>query len=462
MNNAQQLLRDANIEPTVGMIADGLGATNTIEQPGDGSLRNAPCSPRPAVRKRFLISLKNPGMGQKNRPHKFSPLFFCLLLLLLLMPAQSVLAEVTDSSAAATLPRSSASEGKWVKKSGKLKYRFTNKVYAKSGFFQIGNYWYYFDRNGCVTTGWFTAGRHRYFASKNSAAGKCGRIYSGWHTISGKTYFFLNTQKSGYYGRMLTGWQNLKSQTYYFNKEGILQTGWKTIGGKRFHFATSGSLGKKGQMSTGWKTIGKKKYYFRTTGKKGEKGACYKSEWASVDGVNTYFNSNGTVNPNTMSQEQFIKTIGKLAKQDMKRSGILASVTIAQAILESASGTSSLAMEAHNLFGMKATLSGNAWASSWDGTTFQKSTKEYLNNKWYTITDTFRSYDTFAQSLADHSAYLSHAMNGSQLRYKGVIGNKSYKKTIQIIKKGGYATDPAYVSKVCNIIKTYKLTKYDK
>ena len=39
---------------------------------------------------------------------------------------------------------------------------------------------------------------------------------------------------------------------------------------------------------------------------------------------------------------------------------------------------------------------------------------------------------------------------------------RSYKKTIQIIKNGGYATDPLYVSKICNIIKRYKLTKYDK
>lgn len=163
-----------------------------------------------------------------------------------------------------------------------------------------------------------------------------------------------------------------------------------------------------------------------------------------------------------MTENQFIETIGKLAKADMKKSGILASVTTAQAILESGYGTSSLALEAHNLFGMKATLSGNTWKSPWDGKTFKKSTKEYLNGKWYTITDTFRSYSTYAQSLADHSAYLSYAKNGSKLRYKGVVGNKNYKKTIQIIKNGGYATDPQYVSKICSLIKKYKLTRFDK
>ena len=67
-----------------------------------------------------------------------------------------------------------------------------------------------------------------------------------------------------------------------------------------------------------------------------------------------------------------------------------------------------------------------------------------------------------AASIRDHSNYLRYAINGYNLRYSGVSGNKSYKKTIEIIKNGGYATDPEYVSKICNIIKRFNLTKYDK
>jgi flagellum-specific peptidoglycan hydrolase FlgJ len=182
----------------------------------------------------------------------------------------------------------------------------------------------------------------------------------------------------------------------------------------------------------------------------------------TLSGKKYYFNCDGTLNTNTMTEEEFIAMVGKLAREDMKKSGILASVTIAQAILESGYGTTSLGMEANNLFGMKAELSNNAWPSSWKGKTFTKSTKEYLNKKWRTVTAVFRSYSSFAESIADHSSYLANAMNGDKLRYEGVVGNTSYKSTLKLIKKGGYATDPKYVTKLCNIIERFNLTQYDK
>lgn len=396
-------------------------------------------------------------MKKRNTYKKF--LFLILLTLLFVTPTAGALAAQTTHAAESS---SKITGGKWVKKNSKYRYRQKNKKYLKSGFYQIGNYWYYFDKNGYVSTGWFTVNNSRYYGTKSTVKGKQGRLYTGWKTIKGNAYYFSKSTKKGTHGKVLTGWQTLSKKTYYFNKEGILQTGWKKINGKYFYFLPKGKNGTKGKMVTGWYTINKKKYYFRTTGAKGVKGARYKSEWITIDDKQYYFNSNGSLNSNTMTQSQFIDTIGKLASLDMKKTGILASVTTAQAILESGYGTSTLAMEAHNLFGMKATLSGNTWKSAWNGKTFKVSTKEYLNGKWYTIADTFRSYNTYAESLADHSAYLSYAMNGSKLRYDGVVGNKSYKKTIKIIKKGGYATDPEYVTKICNIIKTYKLTKYDK
>ena len=69
-----------------------------------------------------------------------------------------------------------------------------------------------------------------------------------------------------------------------------------------------------------------------------------------------------------MNTQQFISTLGPLATKDMRTSGILASITIAQAILESGWGTSELAVNANNFFGMKKSLSGNTWSNStWDG-----------------------------------------------------------------------------------------------
>lgn len=285
-----------------------------------------------------------------------------------------------------------------------------------------------------------------------------GAASTGKWITSGSTVKYRYAD--GTYAR--NGFVKINGRWFYFKKNGKMLTGLRTIDGVVYYFRKSGSAGLKGKVLTGWRTIGGKRYYFRKSGGAGVKGAAYKSEWVTIDGQRYYFNCDGSLNTNVLTEEEFINLIAPLAQQDMKKSGILASVTIAQAILESGYGSSALGMEANNLFGMKASLSGNTWPSKWGGKTFVKYTQEYLNKKWYTISDTFRAYDSFAESIADHSAYLTYAMNGSKLRYEGVVGNTSYKKTVKLIKKGGYATDPKYVTKVCSLIKKYKLTKYDK
>ena len=65
------------------------------------------------------------------------------------------------------------------------------------------------------------------------------------------------------------------------------------------------------------------------------------------------------------------------------------------------------------------------------------------------------------QSIADHSAYLLGAMNGKKKRYVGLVGEKDYRKAVQIIKDGDYATDSLYVQKICVIIEKYGLTRFD-
>ena len=64
-------------------------------------------------------------------------------------------------------------------------------------------------------------------------------------------------------------------------------------------------------------------------------------------------------------------------------------------------------------------------------------------------------------SIADHSAYLLGAMNGSKHRYDGLKGCADYKKAAQLIKDGGYATSSTYVEKLCSIIERWNLTQYD-
>ena len=164
-----------------------------------------------------------------------------------------------------------------------------------------------------------------------------------------------------------------------------------------------------------------------------------------------------------LTEAQVIAKVGGLFTADQKESGILASVSLAQFILESGYGKSELAQGGNNCFGMKKSLSGNTWAGSvWDGSSvYTKKTQEWNGKEYITVTADFRKYPSVKKSIADHSAYLNGAMNGSSLRYAGLKGCTDYKKAFQIIKAGGYATAPDYVDKLCSIVEKWKLTQYD-
>ena len=164
------------------------------------------------------------------------------------------------------------------------------------------------------------------------------------------------------------------------------------------------------------------------------------------------------------TEAQAVAKIGPLCREDMKKSGILASVSAAQFILECGYGKSELAQNANNCFGMKKSLSGNSWSgSSWDGTSIytKKTQEQHPDGTYETITADFRKYPCIEDSVADHSAYLLGAKNGRTLRYKGIKGMTDYKAVAQLIKDGGYATSLTYVEKLCNIIEKWNLTQYD-
>lgn len=164
-----------------------------------------------------------------------------------------------------------------------------------------------------------------------------------------------------------------------------------------------------------------------------------------------------------LSEADVIAKVGPLFTADQKKSGILASVSLAQFILESGYGKSELAQNANNCFGMKKSLSGNTWSgSAWDGKSlYTKKTQEEENGQLITITADFRKYAKVEDSIADHSAYLLGAKNGSALRYNGLKDCTNYKKAVQIIKDGGYATSSSYVNNLCSIIERWNLTQYD-
>ena len=165
-----------------------------------------------------------------------------------------------------------------------------------------------------------------------------------------------------------------------------------------------------------------------------------------------------------MESAAVVAKVAPLFTANQKQSGILASVSLAQFILESGYGKSELAQNANNCFGMKSSLSGNSWAGSvWDGHSVytMKTGEQNADGSYVTVTADFRKYSSIEDSIADHSAYLLGAMNGSKKRYEGLAGCTDYKKAVQIIKDGGYATSLDYVQNLCRVIEQWNLTQYD-
>lgn len=146
-------------------------------------------------------------------------------------------------------------------------------------------------------------------------------------------------------------------------------------------------------------------------------------------------------------QTDFINTIKPMIIDDMRRSGILASLTASQAILESAWGRSKLATEANNLFGMK---------GSYNGETYTVLTGEYYNGVFQQVNAGFRKYPSWQESVNDHSDKFN-----SMQRYANLRGVTDYKLACKYVKEDGYATAPDYTEKLIRVIEQYKLYEWD-
>jgi flagellum-specific peptidoglycan hydrolase FlgJ len=117
-----------------------------------------------------------------------------------------------------------------------------------------------------------------------------------------------------------------------------------------------------------------------------------------------------------LSEAEVVEKVGPYFTADQKKTGVLAALTAAQFILESGYCKTDLAQNANNCFGMKKSLSGNTWpGSTWDGKSIytKKTGEQRSNGSHITITADFRKYACIEDSIADHSAYLLGAMNGS-------------------------------------------------
>lgn len=156
------------------------------------------------------------------------------------------------------------------------------------------------------------------------------------------------------------------------------------------------------------------------------------------------------------SVETFIRKIGESARKIGKEKDLYASVMIAQAILESASGQSQLAQAPnYNLFGIKGTHNGKSVSMA---------TQEDLGNgTFYATQSGFRVYENYEDCFNDYALLLKEGLTGDSNYYAGVWKSNAgtYQEATGFLT-GRYATDTQYDQKLNGLIETYDLTYYDK
>lgn len=146
----------------------------------------------------------------------------------------------------------------------------------------------------------------------------------------------------------------------------------------------------------------------------------------------------------------YIDQFKELAVVEMHRSGIPASITLAQALHESQYGMSRLATEANNHFGIKC-------KSYWVGKTYYHKDDD-VNQDGQLIESCFRSYGSALESYVDHSNFLM-----STAHYLPLFNfeHTDYKSWANGLKNCGYATDQKYAQKLISKIEKYELNQFD-
>ena len=148
------------------------------------------------------------------------------------------------------------------------------------------------------------------------------------------------------------------------------------------------------------------------------------------------------------SAEEFLSIIKPYVIEDMKKTKILASLTAAQALIESNKGNSGLTKKANNLFGMK---------GDYNGQYVLMPTKEFVNGTYITVNAKFRKYPNWADSISDHSGLFNRSS-----RYANLRGCTDYKLACKYVKDDGYATSPTYTQTLIKTIENYRLYNWDR
>jgi flagellum-specific peptidoglycan hydrolase FlgJ len=158
----------------------------------------------------------------------------------------------------------------------------------------------------------------------------------------------------------------------------------------------------------------------------------------------------GNLSMHKTTRQEFLDRYADTAVREAIKYGIPASIKLAQAILESNWGTSDLAMQAHNYFGIKC-------KTEWTGSTFYHPDDDRDRNGKI-VPSCFRKYDAPLDSWEDHSRFLRYRHYYVDLFN---LPSDDYIGWAKGLKKAGYATDPKYDTKLIHTIENFDLYKYD-
>jgi flagellum-specific peptidoglycan hydrolase FlgJ len=151
------------------------------------------------------------------------------------------------------------------------------------------------------------------------------------------------------------------------------------------------------------------------------------------------------------AQLDYIEKYKGVAIAEMNRGGIPASIILAQAMLESASGSSELARKANNHFGLKCT-------DEWTGATFGRRDDD-RDSQGSIVDSCFRRYNNVAESYADYSEFMREYR---RYRFLFDLDRTDYKSWAQGLQSAGYATSTEYSSRLIELIERFRLYQYDR
>ncbi|WP_020569357.1 glucosaminidase domain-containing protein [Neolewinella persica] len=154
-----------------------------------------------------------------------------------------------------------------------------------------------------------------------------------------------------------------------------------------------------------------------------------------------------------VDQAEYIKRYKEVAMREMERTGVPASIKLAQGLLESDSGKSRLARSANNHFGIKC-------GSQWNGDTYFKEDDDY-NEQGRLVKSCFRQYRNAEASFVAHSEFLRDPAKSFRYGFLFRLDPVDYKAWAEGLRRSGYATNPDYPKLLISLIERYNLNQYD-